>query len=59
LIFTEPSSPGCPRGYAHQKAGLLDAFDGTPVALVDSANKPLSTPTLEKSELIKLTYNDV
>jgi hypothetical protein len=46
-------------GFAHQKAGLLDAFNGTPVTLVDGSNKPLSTPTLEKSELIKLTYNDV
>ena len=46
-------------GFAHQSAGLLDAFNGTPVTLVDAANKALSTPTLEKSELIKLTYNDV
>jgi hypothetical protein len=46
-------------GFANQKAGLLDAFTGTPVTLVNGSNTALSTPTLEKSELIKLTYNDV
>jgi hypothetical protein len=46
-------------GLAHQAAGLAYADQGTPITLVDSASKALSTPTLEKSELIKLTYNDV
>jgi hypothetical protein len=46
-------------GLASQKAGLAYANLGTPITLVDAANKALSTPTLEKSELIKLTYNDV
>ena len=46
-------------GIASQAAGLSYADTGTPITLVDAANKALSTPTLEKSELIKLTYNDV
>jgi hypothetical protein len=46
-------------GFAHQKAGLLDAFTGTPITLVNASNAGLSTPTLEKSELVKVTYNDV
>jgi hypothetical protein len=46
-------------GIASQQAGLAYADTGTPVTLVNAANTALSTPTLEKQELIKLTYNDV
>jgi Peptidase A4 family len=45
-------------GYTKNKANV-DGFTGTPITLVDSAGKALSTPTLEKSQLIKLTYNDL
>jgi hypothetical protein len=38
---------------------LLDGFTGTPITLVNSASTPLSVPTLEKAQLVKLTYRDV
>lgn len=44
-------------GYTKNKANV-DGYTGTPITLVDSANRPLSTPTQEKSQLLKLTYND-
>jgi Peptidase A4 family len=46
-------------GIAYQPTGLTYADTGTPVTLVDGGGKALSAPTLEKSGLIKLTYNDV
>ncbi|MBO0839766.1 MAG: hypothetical protein J2O49_02965 [Sciscionella sp.] len=39
--------------------GLADGFTGTPVTLVDSSNNPQSTPTLEKSHLVKLSYKGI
>ena len=36
----------------------LDGFNGTPITLV-GGGKNLSVPTLEKAQLIKLTYQDV
>jgi hypothetical protein len=38
---------------------LLDGFTGTPITLVNSSSTPLSVPTLEKAQLVKLTYRDV
>lgn len=42
-----------------RNGGSLDGFGGTPITLVNSASTPLSVPTLEKSQLVKLTYRDV
>jgi hypothetical protein len=40
-------------------AGWVGGNTGTPITLINSAGTALSTPTLEKAELLKLTYNDV
>ena len=42
-----------------KNGGSLDGFSGTPITLVNGANTPLSVPTLEKAQLVKLTYRDV
>ena len=38
-------------------SGLLDAVNGTPITLVDNNGTPLATPTLEKTHMVKLTYD--
>jgi len=40
-------------------AGWIGGNTGTPITLVNSGGTALSTPTLEKLDLLKLTYNDV
>jgi Peptidase A4 family len=42
-----------------KNGGSLDGFNGTPITLVDGNNTPLSVPTMEKAQLVKLTYKDV
>lgn len=39
-----------------KKGALLHAGTGTPISMVDSSNKTISTPTFENHELIKLQY---
>lgn len=38
---------------------LLDAFTGTPITMTNSAGTALSVPTLEKAQLVKVTYQDI